>query len=92
VRGQRRQLEEGAAGVQQGVDPIAGQQLPAGDVPLPGPLAAAGGHGAQLLGQVGDQGRVGGGVAGGRAGVGGRRADEHRGIHGTESTTSPARM
>ena len=70
VRGQRRELEERAARVEQGVDPLAGQQLAAVDVPLPGPLAAAEGDAAQLLGEVGGQRGVRGGVAGGAVGVG----------------------
>ena len=54
--------------------------------------AAARGGDPQLLGQVGDEGRVHGRVTGGRAGVGGRRAGEHRGIHGPESTMIRALM
>jgi hypothetical protein len=92
VRGQRRQLQERAAGVEQRVHPVTRQQLAAGGVPLAGPFAAACGDHPQLLGQIGDEVRMGSGIAGGRAGVGGRRAGEHRGIHGPESTTIRARM
>ncbi len=55
VRGQRRDLEECAAGIEQGVDALAGQQLPAGDVPFPGFLAAAESGGRELVAQLGDQ-------------------------------------
>ena len=52
VGGQRRQLEERAARVEQAVDAVARQQLAAGDVTFPGALRAAergrGELGAQL--------------------------------------------
>jgi hypothetical protein len=63
VRGQRRELEERAARVEQGVDPFAGQQLAAVDVPLPRALAATEGDALELSGQIGGQLRVRGGVA-----------------------------
>jgi hypothetical protein len=85
VRGQRRELEERAARVEEGVDPLPGQQLAAGDVPLTGPLTAAEGDALQLGGQVGGQLGVRGGVADGA--VGGRRGSgEHRCVHGQRLT------
>jgi hypothetical protein len=55
VRGQRRELEEGAARVEQLVDPLAGQQLAAGDVPVAGGLAATGPDGRESLTQLVDE-------------------------------------
>ncbi len=45
--GQRAELEERAAGVEQPVDPVAGEQLAAGDVLGAGGLAAAAPHGLE---------------------------------------------
>ena len=75
VRGQRGQLEERAAGVEQRVDPLAGQQLAAVDVPLPGPLAPAERRLSQLLGEIGGERGVRRGVTVGlgRGGPGKRR-------------------
>ena len=69
VRGQRRELEERAARVEQRVDPLAGQQLAAVDVPRAGALTAALGDLAELLGEIGDERGMRRGVAGGRVGI-----------------------
>ena len=84
VRGQRRQLQEAAARVQQGVHPLARQQLAALDVPGAGPLAAAQRHPGQLLAQVAGQRAVRRGVAGGGLGVGRCGAAQHGGVHGAD--------
>ena len=81
VRGQRRELEERAARVEQGVDPLAGQQLAAVDVPLAGALTPAEGHALQLVGEVGGQLGVRGGVAGGAS----ASADAARGSTGAST-------
>ena len=52
---QRGQLQEGRAGVEQGVDPVAGEELAAGHVPGPGPLTAAETGRGQLLAQPGGE-------------------------------------
>lgn len=49
VRGQGRDLEEGAPLVEQAVDPIARQQLPPGDMPGPRRLRSAQGRGRHRL-------------------------------------------
>ena len=54
-RGQRAQLEERAARVEQPVHPVAHQQLAARGVLLAGRLRAAQAHGGQPLAQVGDE-------------------------------------
>ena len=59
MRGQRRQLQERRAGVEQPVDAIARQQLAALDVALARALAAAERDALELLAQVGDQRLVG---------------------------------
>ena len=84
VRGQRGELQERAAGVEQRVDPVAGQQLAARHVPLAGPLAATFRHPAELLGQVGGQVGVRRGVARGGLTVGARGSGDHRCVHGAE--------
>jgi hypothetical protein len=81
--GQRREFEERAAGVEQGVDALARQQLVAGDVPFAGSLPTAERDGAQLLGKVGDERGVRGGVAGRRPGVRRLRADDGC-VHGAK--------
>ena len=58
VGGQRRELEERAAGVEQPVDAVARQQLAAADVPLAGPLGSAERGGGQLRAQLVDQREV----------------------------------
>jgi hypothetical protein len=78
VRGQRRQLEEGAARVEQRVDPLAGQQFAAVEVPLTGPLTAPEGSPLQLGGEVGGQLGMRGSVAGG---VDRRGSGQHRCVH-----------
>ena len=55
VRGQRRQLEQRAARVEQRVDAFAGQQLAALDVTRAGAFGAAPRRGGQLAVQLGDQ-------------------------------------
>ena len=62
VRGQRRELQERRALVEQPVDALARQQLAARRVPRAGLLAAAQPHPLELLAQVGDQRLMGGGV------------------------------
>ena len=87
VRGQRRELEERAARVEQRVDPLAGQQLAAVDVPLRGRAHRRPGRpGGSCVGEVGDQRGMRRGVAGGRVGVDRRRPGEHRCIHGHRLT------
>ena len=53
--GERVQLEEGGARVDQPVDPLAGRQLAARAVPLDGLLAAAAGDERRSLAQLGDE-------------------------------------
>ena len=55
VRGQRRQLEDRRAGIDQRVDPVARQQLAAGEVLLPRLVAAAARDLRGLLAQVGHE-------------------------------------
>jgi hypothetical protein len=61
--GQGRDLEEGAARVEQGVDPVPGQHLAAGEVagpgPVPAPAAGAGDPVAEFRGEGGEAGGVG---------------------------------
>ena len=59
VGGQRRDLEERAAVVEEHVDPLAREQLAAGHVPLPRALRAAEGRGAEPVPQLGDEGALG---------------------------------
>jgi hypothetical protein len=56
--GQGRQLQEGRARVEQGVHPLAGQQLAALDVAPTGCLRPAQGRPGQARAQLGDQGGV----------------------------------
>ena len=86
VRGQRRELEERAAGVEQRVDPVAGQQLAARDVPLPGALTAAQRHPLQLVGAGRRPARACAAAlrAAASASVGG--SGQHRCIHGQRLT------
>jgi AcrR family transcriptional regulator len=79
VRGQRRQLQERAARVEQGVDPLAGQQLAPLDVPPAGALTPAEGHALQLGGEVRGQFGMRGSIA---CGVGRRGSGQHRCVHG----------
>ena len=58
VGGQRRQFQEGAAGVEQPVDAVAGQQLAAADVALAGAFRTAECRGGQLGAQLVDQREV----------------------------------
>ena len=53
--GERVELEERGAGVEQPVDPLAGGQLPARAVPLDAPLAAAARDLRRALAQLGDE-------------------------------------
>ena len=55
VRGQRRELEEGRAGVDQALDPLAGEQLAAGVVALDRRLAAAGAGALEVAVELGDE-------------------------------------
>ncbi|MGC0347435.1 hypothetical protein RKD34_003015 [Streptomyces sp. SAI-218] len=59
VGGERGQLQEGRAGVEQGVDPVPGQQLAARGVPLARPLAAAQPGSGELVPQLVHEGPVG---------------------------------
>ena len=52
--GQRRELEERRAGVEEPLDPLAGQELAPGEVLLPHALGAAEGGGVDLRLEVGD--------------------------------------
>ena len=63
VGGERRQLEKRAAGIEQQIDPLAGEQLSAGGMPRPRLLAAAAHRHVELFAQVSDQRLHGGGVA-----------------------------
>src|SRR3712207_9377283 len=81
VGGQRGQLEERAAGVEEGVDPVAGEQLAARDVPLAGALGAAEAGGRDLLVERGAQLVLGRGVAGERLAADvGPRAEDGAGV------------
>src|SRR5699024_4761188 len=53
--GQWRDFEEGTARVQQGVDPVSGQQLASGEVALPRPLPSPSGGSRQALLELGDE-------------------------------------
>ncbi len=55
VGGERRELEERRAGIEQQVDALARQKFAARDVPRPRLLAAALDRGIELVAQVGDQ-------------------------------------
>jgi len=55
VGGQRRQLQERRSGVEQGGDPVAGQELASCDVPCPRGLRAAAAGPVEPGAQVGDQ-------------------------------------
>lgn len=62
VRGQRRQLQEGRAGIEERVDPVAREQLPARDVPLAGPLRPAAPRPVDAVAQLRGEGLVVGGA------------------------------
>lgn len=74
--GQRRHLEEGAAGVEQGVHPVPRQHLAAGEMALPGlvPSPATGAFNAvaEFGGEIGEPG--------GRCRIGGCRHSRHGGV------------
>ena len=82
VGGQRRELKERTARIQQRVDPLAGQQLATGHVPFPRALATAEGHPAELIGQVGGELEVRRRIAGGRVGLDRHGSGKHRCVHG----------
>jgi hypothetical protein len=78
VRGERREFEEGRAGVEQAFDAAARQQLAAGEVPLARGGRAAPGGGGGALGQQGEQpGHVRGALAESRAARVELRGDAH---------------
>jgi hypothetical protein len=80
VRGERRELEERRRRVEQRVDPLAGKQLPAGDVPGAGPLRASLPRRRERLPEVGDQRPVRLHVPRERRVTGVDRAAQHRGV------------
>jgi hypothetical protein len=86
VRGQRRELEERAARVEEGVDPFARQQLAPVDVPLTRAFTPTEGHALQLGGQVGGQFCVRGSIAGGAVGVDRGGSGQHWSVHGQRLT------
>ena len=68
-RGQRRDLEERAAFVEQRVDAVARQELAAGDVALAGALRTAGRGGGEPRAEVGHERALGGSFCSYRASV-----------------------
>jgi hypothetical protein len=81
VCSQRRELEERAARIEEGVDPLARQQLAPIDVPLTRAFTSTEGHTLQLGGQVGRQLSVRGSIAGGAVGVDRGGSGQHWSVH-----------